>query len=157
MRVHNVHRRIINQSRAKLLELFSTLATGTDLVWPGEKWPPMRFKHGITEGAYGGHGPIRYQVTLYESTAVEFRFLRPKGFNGIHKLEIIPLDDYRVEIKHTIEMTTKGMGTFIWVIAIRWLHDALIEDAFDKVENQFGPAIKSTEWNTWVKALRKML
>lgn len=34
-------------------------------------------------------------------------------------------------------MTTTGSASLKWAIAIRWLHDAYIEDAFDKVENQF--------------------
>jgi hypothetical protein len=42
-------------------------------------------------------------------------------------------------------------------LAIRWLHDAYIEDAFDKVENHFSEDKKSSEWTWWVKTLRKVM
>jgi len=38
---------------------------------------------------------------------------------------------------------------------IRWLHDALIEEAFDKVENYFTGNKKITPYNPWVKFLRE--
>ncbi|MEM1323749.1 MAG: hypothetical protein AAGG75_26040 [Bacteroidota bacterium] len=34
-------------------------------------------------------------------------------------------------------MQAQGTGILAWLLAVRWLHDALIEDAFDKVENHF--------------------
>lgn len=37
------------------------------------------------------------------------------------------------------------------------LHNALIEDAFDKIENNFTLSKKSTEWNFWVKIFRKIM
>ena len=46
--------------------------------------------------------------------------------------------------------------TFLWVFVIHWLHDALIEDAFDKVENYFIYDKKETKHNIWVKFLRNV-
>jgi hypothetical protein len=37
------------------------------------------------------------------------------------------------------------------------LHNALIEDAFDKVENQFDIVKQPATWNIWVRVLRKLL
>ena len=51
----------------------------------------------------------------------------------IHKFEIKKLDKENTEIKHTIDMNTKGKGTLIWTFAIGSLHNALIEDGFDKL------------------------
>jgi len=158
VKVLNIHSREINQPKRKVLELFSTLATEDDKVWPVEKWPPMRFKNGLKEGSEGGHGSIKYKVVKYDPTElVEFKFQSPKGFNGTHKFEVIEQNDNKTEFKHTIEMKTHGIGTLSWVLVIRWLHDALLEDALDKVENQFTDVTKRTEWNSWVNILRKIM
>ena len=158
MRVLNIHKRTLNQPKSKVTELLKTLSTENDRIWPKEKWPEMKFKNGIQVGAKGGHGPIRYSVEKYNpDEIIQFRFSKPDGFNGIHKFEVIELDKEKTEIKHTIEMNTTGKGTLIWTFAIRSLHNALIEDGFDKLENNFSENRKSTEWNLWVKFLRKQI
>ena len=81
MNVLNIHSRNLNCSKSVLWEIVSTLATREDKIWPLEKWPPIRFKNGIKEGAEGGHGPIRYKVLQYEpGSKVVFEFQRPLGF-----------------------------------------------------------------------------
>ena len=118
----------------------------------------MKFKGGINIGAKGGHGPIRYSVEKYNpNEIIQFRFSKPIGFNGIHKFEVKELTEEKTEIKHTIDMDTVGKGTLGWILGIRSLHNALIEDGFDKLENNFSNNKKSTEWNFWVKFLRKQI
>jgi hypothetical protein len=51
-------------------------------------------------------------------------------------------------------MQTAFKATVLWVFIIRWLHDALIEDAFDKVENHFLTEKKRTKYSAWVNYLR---
>ena len=158
MKVINIHKRIINQPKRKIVELIETLSTEKDKVWPFEKWPKMKFKEGKREGAKGGHGPIRYTIEKYiPSELIQFKFTNPKGFDGIHKFEIIELASDKTELIHTIDIKTSGIDILTWVIGVRWLHDALIEDLFDKVENRFGDENKKTTWNFWVKFLRKVL
>ena len=135
-----------------------TLATEEDRIWPTEKWPAMTFEDGLKLGAKGGHGPIRYSVETYRpSEVIQFRFSKPNGFNGIHKFEIEPINENETQIKHTIKMQTAGKGTLMWVFGICALHNALIEDAFDKFENNFSENKKSTSWNFWVRFLRKQI
>ncbi len=118
----------------------------------------MRFKEGIQIGAKGGHGPIRYSVEKYApDDIVQFRFSKPIGFKGIHKLELLELANGQTEIRHTIDMSTSGKGTWQWIFVIRSLHNALIEDGFDKLENHFSKVKKKSEWNFWVKILRNRL
>jgi hypothetical protein len=156
--VLNIHKRTLNQPKIKVVELLETLASENDKIWPNEKWPAMKFKNGIKNGAKGGHGPIRYSVEKYEpNEIIQFRFSEPKGFNGIHKFEISGLSENQTEIQHTIDMQTVGKGTITWLLAVRSLHNALIEDAFDKIENNFTLSKKSTEWNFWVKIFRKIM
>lgn len=157
MKVLNIHSRVIKQPIQNALELFATLATKEDKIWPIEHWPPMRFKEGLKIGAMGGHGPIRYEVIDYHTHHVTFKFQQPAGFNGIHQLEMTALDPATFEIKHTIDMTTNGTGTIAWLLAIRSLHDALMEDAFDKIENLLTQSNRKTSWSLWVKAWRYLL
>ena len=156
MKVLNIHKRILNQPKSKVTELLKTLSTENDRIWPKEKWPEMKFKDGIKVGAKGGHGPIRYSVEKYiPNEIIQFGFSKPNGFNGVHKFEINELTNEKTQIKHTIDMITQGKGTLIWIFAIRSLHNALIEDGFDKLETNFSNNRKSTEWNIWVKFIRK--
>lgn len=141
-----------------MTELIETLSTENDQIWPKGKWPRMKFKDGIQVGAKGGHGPIRYKVEKYNpNEIIQFRFLKPTGFNGIHKFEIKELTDNQTEVKHTIDMETERKGTLIWLFAVRSLHNALIEDGFDKIENSFSNLNKKTKWNIWVKIIRQLL
>ncbi|WP_421877546.1 hypothetical protein [Marinoscillum sp.] len=118
----------------------------------------MLFKQGIKVGAQGGHGPIKYEVELYDpQEIIQFRFSKPNGFHGIHKFEIQTLTKTTTEIKHTIDMQTTGKGTLLWLLGIRSLHNALVEDGFDKLENIFQKPQKITKWNFWVRFLRKLL
>ena len=158
MKVVNIHKRCILQPKEKISEILDSLSTRNDQLWPKEKWPPMVFKKGLIEGAIGGHGPVKYSIQKYiPGNLIEFKFLKPDGFIGIHKFEIMEIADEQTEIKHTINMVLSGKGILSWYIAIKWLHDALLEDCLDKVENHFQENKKKTELNLWVVFLRKLL
>jgi hypothetical protein len=158
LKVINIHKRILNQPKEKVSELLETLSTDNDRIWPFENWPAMKFKGGLKEGAKGGHGPIRYSIEKYKpNNLIQFKFSRPTGFHGIHKFEILDLGNGKTELKHTIEMDAVGKDLLTWIIAICSLHNALLEDALDKVENQFLTNKKKTEWNIWVKIMRKIM
>ena len=158
MNVVNIHKRIIDQPKFEVAKLLKTLSTKDDKVWPNKNWPDMRFINGIKVGAKGGHGIIRYSVEEYIlGDLVVFKFLKPKGFNGIHKLEIQEIDTITSEVKHSIIMKTEGLASLQWVFIIRWLHDALIENAFDTIENNFLEVEKFTKWSLWVHIWRYIL
>jgi len=158
LKVLNIHKRTLNQPKSRIVELLKTLSTDNDKIWPKENWPAIKFKGGIKVVVKGGHGPIRYAVEKYNpNELIQFKFSKPTGFNGIHKFELEELDKNKTEIKHTIDMNAKGKGIFIWAFAIRSLHNALIEDGFDKIENNLSDSKKKTEWNFWTKLLRKQI
>jgi hypothetical protein len=157
MKVINIHIRLINQPKTEVAKLFKTLASENDMMLATNKWPQMKLNKGLQVGSKGGHGPIRYFVTDYQQdNSITFQF-DLKGFNGFHRFEIIEIEPYKTQLKHTIKITTSGFATLKWALAIRSLHDAFIEDAFDKVENYFTPDRKKSEWTFWVKILRKMM
>jgi hypothetical protein len=158
MQVENIHTRKITASKSQIVELLKTLSSRQDKVWPYEKWPRMKFKNGLKVGAVGGHGPIAYDVQAYNpDQEIIFRFLAPKGFNGVHKFEIKELGNQEVEMKHTIDMSTSLEGSFKWVSFVRPLHDALIEDAFDKIESHVSGKQVETPWSNYVRILRYFL
>ncbi|WP_299113857.1 hypothetical protein [uncultured Winogradskyella sp.] len=127
-----------------------------DLVWPYENWPAIRFKDGLNIGSKGGHGRIRYTIVQFiEGEYIKFQFTKPKGFNGTHELRINTINDSCTEITHKINTKTTFKASLLWVFVIRWLHDALIEEAFDKVENHFTTQAKVSKYNPWVRFLRE--
>ncbi len=158
MKVINIHKREINQPKERVSKLLDTLSSKNDELWPKEKWPAMVFKKGLTEGAIGGHGPIKYSIIKYiPGKFIEFSFLKPDGFAGIHKFEISEIETELTEIKHTIKAILSGKGILTWYLAIKWLHDALLEDCLDKAENKFLNERVTTKWSFWVSMLRNIL
>jgi hypothetical protein len=158
MKILNIHKRLIDRPKEEVSELLETLSTKDDRIWPYEKWPAMKFKKGLVEGAKGGHGPIRYSIEKYERKRfIWFKFSKPVGFKGIHKFEISELESGKTELKHTIDMEVAGKGLMTWILVIRPLHNALLEDALDKVENRYLIEKQKTNWSIWVRILRKIL
>jgi hypothetical protein len=157
MRVKNIHIREINAPKSEIAKLFRTLATDNDRVIPTEKWSSMKLDKGLQVGSKGGHGPIRYTIVDYQQDdSITFQF-DLKGFDGFHKFEIVEKEPGRTTITHIVDTRTSGLATLKWHFAIRWLHNAYIEDTLDKVENNFLNDKKRTEWSWWVKKLRKLM
>jgi len=157
MKVVNIHHREINQPKSEVARLFKTLATENDLMLATDKWSPMKLDNGFEIGSKGGHGLIKYFVTDYQpDNSITFQF-DLKGFDGFHKFELFELEQNETQLKHTVDMNTTGIATLKWALAVRYLHDAYIEDALDTVENHFTQDKKRSEWSWWVRTLRKIM
>ena len=157
MKVINIHKRVIEQPKSELARLFNTLTTDNDMMIATDKWSPIKMDKGLQVGSKGGHGPIKYFVTEYKpENSVKFQF-DLKGFNGFHQFELIECGTDKTELIHIIDMTTSGWAIIKWAWGIRWLHDAYVEDSFDKVENHFTKDKKSSEWSLWVRILRRLI
>ncbi|MEU6485201.1 SRPBCC family protein [Streptomyces sp. NPDC046887] len=156
MSVLNVHERRIEAPPDAVGALVDSLASEDDRVWPVRDWPRMRLDRGLTTGSAGGHGPIRYEVTGYEAgRRVSFRFTGPSGFHGHHELTATPAGGGATVLRHTLALTPRGTARLSWPLAIRWFHDALIEDAFDRVELTCTGALPHpARWNPYVRLLR---
>jgi hypothetical protein len=138
--------------------IIDSLASKQDLLWPNEKWPPMRLDGPLRVGATGGHGTIGYLVESYvPGQYVRFRFTHPKGFIGTHCFSLAKTNDHIVQIKHEINMRLEGSAKLSWPLIIRWLHDALLEDAFDKAESFITSRSINHTWSLWVRFLRYLL
>jgi hypothetical protein len=135
-----------------------TLATSGDALWPHERWPRMAFDKPLRIGARGGHGPIRYLVEEYDpGRRVVFRFTHPVGFIGTHGFWLEPMGK-GCELRHTIDMRVSGSALLTWPLVFRPLHDALLEDALDKVEADLSDREwLGRGWSPWVRVLRRLL
>ena len=158
MKVLNVHSRVIECQKSQIDQLLETLTSQEDKVWPSEQWPKMFFKDGFKLGSKGGHGPIRYTITqIKKGELLEFKFTSPQGFDGHHRFEMSIQNENQQKLKHTIDMNTRGLASLKWLIVIRPLHDALIEDLLDKIETQLTDNNKKSQWSLWVRFLRMIL
>ena len=158
MRVRNVHRRRLPAPPERLSPLIDRLASHDDRLWPLRTWPPMRLDPGLRVGAAGGHGPIGYGVeAVVPGRSATFRFTRPRGFRGTHRFSLEPAEDGGSLLTHAIEMQVGGAALFQWVLVLRPLHDALIEDALDRAEEFAGTVPRRRTWSPWVRLLRKLL
>lgn len=111
---------------------------------------------GLEPGSKGGHGEVRYTLTKHEpGRHVEFTFDRPTGITGTHALTVTDAGDGTTTVRHDIDGRAYGPMVVLWPLVVRWAHDAVIDDAFDRVERSLGvgPAVPAT-WSPWVRFLR---
>lgn len=158
MKVVNLHERKLQASVVKVGELLDTLSSPHDQLWPRRQWPAMRLDRPLGIGADGGHGPIRYVVEDYApGLRVAFRFTRPAGFDGFHRLDLVPTEDGGCRLCHRIEMQTQGRAVVSWSLVYRHLHDALIEDALAQAQSVLGEPVEVRRWSWWVRMLRTLI
>ena len=155
--VTNIHSREYPVDAARLAALLDKLGTAEDRLWPSHRWPPMRFDGPLRPGAAGGHGPIRYVVDSFDpGQAVRFRFTAPKGFVGWHGFDIEAVGEGRSRLSHTIRADVKGAMRLTWPLALRWLHDACVEDALDCAARALGEPLPDRKHSLAVRILRRL-
>jgi hypothetical protein len=155
LKVHNVHERELPASPQQVGALIDSLSSRDDALWPRQCWPRMAFDRPLGVGAAGGHVAVRYVVEAYEpGHSIRFRFTGPRGFDGHHRLEIVPLTEQRCTLRHRIEMTTRGAARLTWPLFFRPLHDALVEDALAVAQASLGLQPDVRPWPLWVRLLR---
>ena len=157
--MHNVHERHITAAAERVGTVLETLATDDDQLWPGAAWAPMVLDRGLEPGSRGGHDGIRYTVTSHDvGRHVAFAFDRRIGIVGTHAITVVDLGDGTSLLRHVLEGRAHGAMVLLWPLAVRWAHDALVEDAFDLAEAavSVGPTVPA-RWSPWVRLLRKTL
>lgn len=157
MNIVNVHQRRLEATPAQVAELMASLGSSDDRLWP-PNWPRIQFDRPLAPGAVGGHGPIGYVVTTYTpGESIRFRFTQPKGFNGWHSFTVLGATEEDCVLEHRIEMQTEGHATLIWELAIRHLHNALVEDALSQAQRSVGNKPLVVPWPARVRVLRWLL
>ncbi|SFC90158.1 DUF2867 domain-containing protein [Streptomyces aidingensis] len=156
-KVRNVHERLINAPAERVGALLDRLASDDDPVWPAPAWPAMRFDRPLGVGAEGGHGPIRYTVEEYEpGVRIRFRFPPPGG--GFHELAVEPLGPDRCRVRHDMVIGTTGPELLTWPLAVRWMHDAVVEEVLDNLQRAAGDTVgRPVRWTSWVRLLNRVL
>lgn len=154
--IHNTHERDIDAPAGVVGSLLDRLGRDEDVLWPAPAWPPMRLDRPVAMGADGGHGPIRYRVTEHEpGVRVRFAFHHDAGPDGYHEFLVEPLGPERCRLRHVVVGTPRGRMRVLWPVAVRWLHDAVIEDLLDNAERVVtGPVARPARWSPWVRTLR---
>ena len=152
--VHNVHAVQLPVPPERAGALLDTLGSAHDLLWPGQRWPPMRIEGPLRVGAAGRHGPVKYTVEEYvPSVRLRFRFRKPIGFEGTHTFEVFrEADGCRLE--HRVEMVLRGASRLGWPLVFGPLHDALAEDAVSQAVRALGLPPRDKTWSLWVRLLR---
>ena len=154
--VYNTHQREIAAPANEVGELIDSLASKNDRLWPKGEWPAIRLDGPLNIGAAGGHGPVRYFVTAYETgRRIEFQFTGPSGFNGHHSFTATSLTDNSTVLRHELSMSPSGTAKLTWPLFFRPMHDALIEESLDCAENQCSSASGAAyRRSLWTKILR---
>ena len=154
----NLHSRALAADPAEAGRLLDSLAGDDDRLWPHDRWPAMRFDRPLGVGARGGHGFVRYRVVEYvPGERVTFRFDPRIGVSGTHEFEVVPDRNGGAVLRHAMEATTHGRTRLAWPLAIRWMHDACLEDALDRAETSLGtPPARPARWSPWVRLCRRL-
>lgn len=154
--MRNVHERHVRAPLEQVGVLLETLGSDDDRLWPARAWAPMVLDRGLDPGSRGGHDRIRYAVTAHEAgRRVAFAFDRSTGIDGTHAFSLEARDVGATVLRHELEGRTRGAMVLLWPLAVRWAHDALVEDAFDRAEKALGTGPdRPSRWSPWVRLLR---
>jgi hypothetical protein len=156
--VLNVHERKLPVPAEAVAPVLDSLASKNDRLWPTEKWPPMLLDRGLQIGSQGGHSVVRYKVTSYiPGKRVELEF-DPATYlgkiGGRHYFEIVPRPGHTI-LRHVIDAEIDFSNWLYFKIFTERIHDAVIEDAFDKAEHYAGvPHPHHSRWSLYVRLLR---
>jgi hypothetical protein len=150
----NVHERMIAAPAAFVGALLDTLASADDKPWPQENWPGVKFNLPLQVGATGGRGTGPYTMSSYTPG----RHLRSEfggGRQGYHEFTLQEVDDMTCLLRHALKTRPAFNSAWRCFFLIRPLHNALIEDLFDKVESQVAKVEHPQVWSSRVRKLRQ--
>jgi hypothetical protein len=156
--VRNVHERLVAAPAEEVWALVERIGGPEDVLWPAPAWMPMVLDRPVSVvGARGGHGDIRYHVTAYvPGRKVEFTFDDTMGIDGTHTFSIEPRGPRQTLLRHVLEGRVSGATTLAWPMAIRWAHDVVLEQLFDRAEAALGvgPA-RSASWSWCARLVQR--
>lgn len=155
--IYNAHERELAAPAAAAGALLDRIASARDPLWPAPAWVPIQLDRALGVGATGGHGPIRYSVSEYEpGRRVRFQFDPSIGFAGYHELAVTAAGPARCVMRHVLAGEARGWMWPLWHLAIRSLHDAVLEDLLDNAELAATgrPPARPARWSRWVRLLR---
>lgn len=155
--VWNAHERILEAPVEEVGRLLDRLGGPADVLWPSPAWSPMRLDRPVAVGARGGHDAARYHVSAHEpGRRVEFTFEPGQVFEGTHAFGAVPIGPGRTLLRHVAQGRIHGAMRLAWPLAVRWLHDAFLEDLLDRAGDAVGdPPARRARRSVWVRVLRR--
>lgn len=159
MLIVNIHERSLSCSIHEAAFLIDDFAKKEASLWPSLLWPREPFDGPLQVGAQGAHGGTQYFVESYKpGRQVKFKFTKPKDYIGYHQFELVESSDVRTLIRHTVELNLSLLSFLKWRCFIKWVHDALIEDAFDCAQEAIAsPPDRPHQWPKRVYLIRHLL
>ncbi|GAA4962927.1 SRPBCC family protein [Kineococcus glutinatus] len=156
--MRNVHERVLRADGQEVAAVLESLATPADALWPHDRWPALELSGGLRPGSAGGHAEVRYHVAEHvPGRRVVFRFDPGVGIAGTHAFEVLPQGPSRTLLRHTLEGRLEGGMRLLWPLVVRWLHDALLEDALDRAQRAVeGSVARPARWSPWVRLLHRV-
>ena len=157
--MESIHERILNCPISKAADLIDSFSQRNASLWPSSLWPRGEFNQPLSVGAEGSHGGTRYQVSSYSpGRSIEFEFIHPKSYKGFHRFDLLELGPESTLIRHVVNIKARWIDRIMWRVFISWVHDALIEDAFDEAERTaVGSLTKPKKWPVRVYIYRHLL
>lgn len=149
----NVHQRHLSLTAQEVDQRLSRLGTPADDLWPSDKWIPIVLDASPDDGGAGGHGPVRYHCSERRPGLVRFTFdevLGSNSWDGYHQLTVTPQGE-TCTLQHTIRVRTRLWPYIQWLVMVRPLHDALLEDLLAQ-----AAGVPAPKWSGWVRLLRSV-
>ncbi|MEU0506215.1 hypothetical protein [Nocardia sp. NPDC005998] len=157
--VRNIHQREYPVPAEQVGALLARAADPNSPVWP-PGWPALVLDRPLGVGADGGHGLIRYRCTEWvPGRRVQFTLAPGSLLTGTHTFDVLDgkWPDSSI-LRHEIDARLHGMGYILWPVAIRWIHDAMIEAILDRTAVSLGhPPVTAVRPSRWVTFLRKVM
>lgn len=157
--MRNIQSRVIDAPAESVGALLNDFGSDADVLWPKPQWVEAKLDRGLEPGSTGGHGPIRYTVTEFEpGKRVRLQFDPTIGIVGYHELIVAPRGESRSELTHVIDGRVRGSMRFLWPVAVRWVHEAVLQDLLDNAERAATGTLTNgkSRWSPWVRFLRKV-
>jgi hypothetical protein len=157
--ISNKHARIIRHTHNSPNAVIDTILQEDGILWPKHFWPRDSLDTQVFIGARGSHGKLLYKVTEHEKgKRVRFEFTSPTPYKGHHTFQLRDCGEGKLWLLHEVECSTNLVHFFLWKLLFQWVHNALIEDAFDCAENYLSTTVKAppvrTPWRWHVIPLR---
>ncbi|MGX1757153.1 DUF2867 domain-containing protein [Streptomyces lydicus] len=131
--IRDVHSREVPAPAEAVGVLLDRLGRGEDdPLFPTPAWPPVRFDRPLAVGADGGHAFVRYRVSAYEpGRRIRFDFTAGDGW---HEFRVRPLGPGSCRVEHVLESRPSPVAALRWLLGIRLVHGAVVEEVFDNIE-----------------------
>ncbi|WP_147918425.1 DUF2867 domain-containing protein [Ruania zhangjianzhongii] len=135
----NAHERLVAAPIEWVGPLLDRLGGPNDMLWPSPAWQPMVLDRPMGVGAAGGHGSIRYRVTVHQpGRQVEVEFAPGQGLDGWFRITAEPSGLTHTLVRAVAEAQLSGVMVLAWPLAVRWAHDAVVEELLDNAERMVG-------------------